>query len=326
MAQRLTWRQIGAASTTGTSSILCRAFGSSNVSMMSLDPSRFVSGVTAEDLEKNPAMAAYFAANFPMDEPPRVVPHDMSELEDDRTKAKLDEGAGAGDVAQQAMNIRTLKAYHRCALTENGTIACNRLRYQRIIPGLLYGSDRTQNILSISPESKVFVKTPWNEIQRELKRYHRSFEGRVYDLTLFENEEDTEGTVHRVMPRDVQRHPTDNKAYCVNYLRYFPGKPIHLPIVYINEEESSAMKRGGFIAPISRTLECIVEEGVPIPEHLELECAGARFKEVMRMDRIIFPDGVKASKNVNKDTFLVGTVFGKKGSDEDEETAAPTTA
>jgi hypothetical protein len=45
---------------------------------------------------------------------------------------------------------------------------------------------------------------------------------------------------------------------------------------------------------------------------LELECTGLKLKEVVRLNRIIFPEGVRASKHVNPKTFLVGTVFGRR--------------
>lgn len=267
------------------------------------DPSRYVEGVTNEDLAADPTLAAFFAANFPEDEPPLVGKED------------------SGDVVDDSLNIRTLSCLKRSAVEEEGSRTCRRMRQERFIPGLVYGGDPNVGILSQDKSSQIFIKTPWTLLQRELDLYHRNFESRVYDLTVYENEDDTVGTVHRVMPRDVQRHPVQSTIYCANYLRYFPGRPIKIPIVYINEEESPAMKRGGFLAPISRHLECIVEEGVPIPEQLDLECTGLKVKEVVRLDRIVFPDGVKPSHRVNKETFLVGTVFGKRMADELDEEA-----
>jgi large subunit ribosomal protein L25 len=265
------------------------------------DPSRYVQGVTNEDLANDPVLAAFFQVNFPTDEP-RLMGQQQGE-------EKVDE----------SLNIRTLSCLLRDPKHEEGSRTCQRLRSERFIPGLLYGGDPTLGIYSHDASSQIFIKTPWTLLQRELDLYHRNFECRVYDLTVYEDEEDTEGTVHRVLPRDVQRHPVQSTVFCANFLRYFPGRPIKIPIVYVNEEESPALKRGGFLAPISRHVECIVQDGVPIPEKLELECTGLRVKDVVRMERIVFPDGVKPSKNVNMDQFLVGTVFGKRMMDEVEE-------
>ena len=265
------------------------------------DPSRYVEGVTNEDLANDPVLAAFFAANFPTDEPPLM-------------------GKPIGEKkVDDALNIRELSCLLRDAKREEGSRTCQQLRSERFIPGLVYGSNPQLGIYSHDSSSQIFIKTPWTLLQRELDLYHRNFESRVYDLTIYENQDDTEGTVHRVLPRDVQRHPVQSTVFCTNFLRYFPGRPISIPIVNVNEEESPALKRGGFIAPISRHVECIVQDGVPIPEKLELECTGLRIKEVVRMGRIIFPDGVKPSKSVNIDQFLVGTVFGRRMMDEEEE-------
>ena len=84
-------------------------------------------------------------------------------------------------------------------------------------------------------------------------------------------------------------------------------------------EESAAMKRGGFIAPITRHVTCIVEDGVPIPEKIELECTDVKLKEVIREERLIFPEGVSMSPTVDRELFLVGTVFGRSSEVDEEE-------
>jgi hypothetical protein len=120
-----------------------------------------------------------------------------------------------------------------------------------------------------------------------------------------------------------------SSIYCANFCRYHAGRPIKLPIIQINEEESPALKREGFIVPIQRYVECIVEDGVSIPEALELECTGMVTKEVIRLDRIILPDGIQVSDHVRKrgDEFIIGVVFGKsRGSAEEEELEAAATA
>jgi large subunit ribosomal protein L25 len=161
----------------------------------------------------------------------------------------------------------------------------------------------------------VLVLTPHNEIHRERDLWRRYFSSRVYDLTVYSSKEEKEagadGEVVRVIPRDVHLHPIKNNVYCVNYLRYYPGRPIDIPIKYVNEEESPVLKRGGFIVPIHRQLKCIIDDGVPIPEYLELDCTGAKTKEKLGLNRIAIPDGVQLVKNINTTTWFHGSVFGK---------------
>lgn len=278
------------------------------------EPSKLVDGLTVDDIEKDPNIAAFLAANF-------VNEDDLSSrvaASDTRTMTKQGVDDPLAD-ASEHLNIRKLYCYLRDTDEEEGSRRCRKLRdVANEIPGLVYGSDRGNGILARDMTSKIFIKTPWKVLQRELDLFHRAFESRVYDLTIFEDESDTEGTVHRVTPRSVQRHPIQNSVFCTNYLRYHPRRPINIPITYINEEESPVLKRGGFIAPIRRYVSCIVEDGVPIPEKLELECTGLQQKEVARLDRIIFPEGVRISKLVKPKQFIVGTVFGRRVDPNDE--------
>jgi len=291
------------------------------------DPSRFVSGLTKEQVESNPAIADFLKSNFAAggdnNDNTEGVSIPLEVLKeygyDESDFDSIDEGKqygepridnGLGSPEQQALNIRKLSTFLR---QEQGTRACDALRDEFIIPGILYGSDPTQGISSKDKSTRFLVETPWPELQRELARYHRHLESRVYDLTIYEDHTDTEGAVHRVVPRDVQHHPVRGMIYCANFLRYHAGRPLKIPIVYINQEESPALKRDGYIIPVNKYVECIVEEGVPIPKALELECTGLQLKEVIRLDRLIFPDGVRPSRRVNPETFVIGPVAGGRG-------------
>lgn len=296
-----------------------------------VDPSRLVHGVTKERMERDPELAEYMKANFPEafeeeeGNQKEDLNIDLSELMGVKSKRK-EAPSGMFEKREEtvyARNIRPLTTYLRDPLRDDGTRNSKRLRYHEgLIPGLLYGGNPDIGIFSHQPESKIFVKTPWRFLQRELDRYHRSFESRVYDLTVLEgSDDDSGGTVHRVTPQNVQRHPVMSTIYCANYLRYHPGRPMKLPIRYINEEESIALKRDGFIVPIQRYVECFIEEGVDIPKSIDLECTGLRVRDVIRMNRLIVPEGLRFSDRVMKrgSEFLVGVVYGKGKDDEDEE-------
>lgn len=301
---------------------------------VAIDPGKMVSGLTKEQVDANPEIAEFLRANFGSNQndgaatsgisvPVEILKEFGVEEEDVfeemegvvASSAKrygdprLD--AGMGTPEQQSLNIRVLRSFVR---TGEGSKPSQWLRENRkMIPGVLYGSDPTKEILSLTPSSKTLLKTPWAELQRELDRYHRRFESRVYDLTVYEDESDTEGTVHRVLPQNVQRHPVQGKIYCANFVRYHPGRPIKIPLTYINKEESPALKRDGYIVPVKKHVECFVAEGVPIPDSLEVECTGLKLKDIIRMDRVIFPDGVKVTDRVDVESFLVGPVKGGRG-------------
>ena len=332
-----------------------------------------------QQFEENPAMQAWYKANYPdwQDEPDKIIIGEEEEDEADEEEEEEEENPSIIQLPDHLVerNIRPLVGYLRDPVREGGSRACRRMRHPGVndpdfplIPGILHGSDPTKNIVSVDHSSKILVKTPWFEIQRELDRYHHgingSFENRVYALTVFPGEEASldhhrgrqpkDRTEYRVnseemtieaipppplptppprtpvegmenilvVPADLQLHPVAHRAFCLNYIRYHPGKPIKIPIRNLNEEESPAIKRGGFLCYVNRFIECLVEDGAPIPEHIPLECTGLRAKDVVRRDRLVIPEGVTIHPRV-PENYLMGTVFGVRGAgmsvgDEDE--------
>ena len=298
-----------------------------SLSSLKVDPSKYVYNVTKERAVEDPAVAAFLEANYPDAYVEEKIRQQMNELATQDVVVSSDD---ALDNEASELNIRKLECYLRNPENEEGSRASERLRESHMIPGILYGSDPNLGIFSEQAESKTLIKTPWRLLQRELDRYHRHFESRVYDLTLLESpDDDSGGTVHRVIPKSVQRHPVQSRIYCANFCRYHAGRPIKLPIMYVNEEESPALKRDGFIVPIQRFIECFVEDGVRIPDCVELECTDLQFKDVIRTDRVSLPNGVRFSDRVinRGDDFILGVVFGKRrgadageaGDDEEQE-------
>lgn len=105
-------------------------------------------------------------------------------------------------------------------------------------------------------------------------------------------------------------HPVANQVISCNFLRYWPGRVLSVPISPINEELSVALKRGAFILKQNRFAKITVEEGAPIPEKIELECEGLLLKDKIRRSRLILPDGCSWAKDVTE-SFLVGSVYGR---------------
>jgi large subunit ribosomal protein L25 len=307
----------------------CARLNSAGVSTLSskryvsfkVDPSKLVHGVTAELIAKDPVLAEFMEANYRE----YIIPDTL-----DQNESGLLLGDTGNDHYTRRQpevyprNIRPIYTYLRDPMKEEGSRRCRRMREKGLIPGIVRGCDPQLGILSNRRDTEIFIKTPWKVLIKELDRYHRNFESRVYDLTIYKHESDTEGTVHRVLPQNVNRHPVKTAVFCANFVRYHPGRPISLPFKYVNEEESPALKREGFIVPIQRKVECLVEDGVDIPEFLEIECTGLKYKDIIRLDRLALPDGVRYSKRVidKQKNFIIGVVFGKSRDADDIETKA----
>lgn len=119
-------------------------------------------------------------------------------------------------------------------------------------------------------------------------------------------------TIEQTQNTNNNKNERTQWPFCLNYVRCHPSKPISLPVETVNEEESPATKKGGFIAFVSTKVECLVDDGAPIPESIKMRCEGLRQKDVVRRDRLVMPEGVQVHPRV-ADNFLLGTVFGAKG-------------
>lgn len=305
---------------------------SSVSSKLKMDPAKLVVGLTREKVESDPEILSFLEANFPNAFEDKQF-DGMGSFGSTPMSSHV-ETVAAKELKKAAeiypRNIRPLVTYLRDPVNEEGSRKCYKLRkFAKMVPGLVYGGDPRNGIFSHKRESKIMIKTPVRNLQREVDRFDKAFESRVYDLRVLESpDDDSGGTVYRVTPQNLQKHPVQDTIYfCANFCRYHPERILRIPIVYINEEESPVIKRDGYIIPLNRFVECVVEDGADIPEMIELECTGLGYKEVIFTDRLIIPDGVTLSKNVidkGRD-FLIGVVYGKSRSDaalEEEEAAA----
>lgn len=297
---------------------------------LKVDPGRLVAGVTREQIDKDPAIFDFMKANYPdafetEEESEEDLWADVREELGEKEWRYL-AGTGLEEYKEKIVrlaekmpfprNIRPLYTYVRDSVKEEGSRRCQTLRARHMVPGIVNGDDGKGH------NARIFVKTPKAVIQSELDMYYRNFDSRVYDLTVYENEEDMEGTLVRVTPRDIQRHPVNwENIYCTNFCRYHAGRPLKIPVEYINTEESPALKRGAFVIPVVKKIEVLVEDGADIPEFLEIECTGIPFRHKFRKEHITLPDGVRFSDRIlaRGKEYCIGVVFGGGRDSEEEE-------
>ena len=105
-------------------------------------------------------------------------------------------------------------------------------------------------------------------------------------------------------------HPIHNEVVCLNFLRYWPGRVLKVPLLYQNQEESSALKRGAFILAQNRFVDVTVSPDADVPRHVEVDCTGLKLKDVVRRDRMKLPEGCEWGNKAGEE-YLVGTVFGR---------------
>ena len=167
-----------------------------------------------------------------------------------------------------------------------------KMRRAGWIPGVLYGGNGGKQLL----------KVPRKTIMAELRARPRSFENSVYDVVIGDE-------THVAIPRQVARHPVTDDVLSVNFLRFKAGTNVRVPFRYVNEELSSAIKRGAYVLEVSSSLNCAVLTE-DIPAELEVDLTGVVPKEVIRLSRVAVPDSVEVLDT--DPNFVIATIVGKR--------------
>jgi large subunit ribosomal protein L25 len=115
------------------------------------------------------------------------------------------------------------------------------------------------------------------------------------------------GETHRVLPRDVQFHPVSDAPIHVDFLRVLAGTEITVavPVIFINEEESPGIKRGGVLNVVRHEIEfvCMAES---IPQTITIDLTGLDIGDSVHIAEVALPEGVKPA--VADRDFTIATV------------------
>ncbi len=148
------------------------------------------------------------------------------------------------------------------------------VRKEGRVPCVIYGAKKDPEMISL--EGKM--------LGREISK--QGFFVRQYDI-------DVDGTKHRVLPRDIQLHPLTDKPIHVDFLRVTGDTKLHVSIevIFLNEEESPGLKRGGVINVVRHEIE-VVCAVANIPSAFEVDLAGLDIGDSVHISHIDLPEGV----------------------------------
>jgi hypothetical protein len=91
----------------------------------------------------------------------------------------------------------------------------------------------------------------------------------------------------------------------INFLIYRNSNRFRIPIQYINEDLCTDIKRGNFIIPVNKFVECVCDGNVP--SVLIVDLADVKLGDVLRTSAVQFPAGVRLSVNVPPD-YVIGVL------------------
>lgn len=130
----------------------------------------------------------------------------------------------------------------------------------------------------------------------------------------------------KVIAHKVELDPVSDRPAHVDFLACEANKPVRAKpkLVFVNQEKSPGLKKGGFLHIVLRKVEVLCESGKAIPEKIEVDVGLLHVGNKIRATNLALPAGIKLSKKGN---FLIASVIGRgKSEEEAAAAAAPTDA
>ena len=172
--------------------------------------------------------------------------------------------------------------------TETSGGSNNILRKQGMVPGVLYGGEEKNELISVS---KKHLKTLLDQ---------ENFLSNVLKIKIKDKKID-------VLPREVSFDVVTDEPIHVDFLRMVAGKKIvlEIPVRFINIEQSPGLKRGGVLNIVRRKVElkCPTEN---IPKELIVDLEGLDIGASVKISAIKLPENVVPT--ITGRDFVIATV------------------
>jgi large subunit ribosomal protein L25 len=118
---------------------------------------------------------------------------------------------------------------------------------------------------------------------------------------------DVGGKQVRTLPKDVALHPVTDRPVHVDFLRLAKDAKIQVavPVVFVNEEASPGLKKGGVLNVVRHELELVCESD-KIPGEIALDVTGLEVGDSIHISSVTLPDGAESA--ITDRDFTIATV------------------
>ena len=174
-----------------------------------------------------------------------------------------------------------------------GKGASRALRREGRVPAVVYGGK--EEPLAIHVEAK--------ELVRQLGTGH--FLNSVVEIEVG-------GAKFRTLPKDVAFHPVTDRPLHADFLRLSADSKVNVdvPVVFVNEDASPGLKRGGVLNVVRHELELICESD-KIPDDIAIDVTGFDLGESIHISHVTLPAG-SVSAITGRD-FTIATIVAPSG-------------
>ncbi|MEN5208487.1 50S ribosomal protein L25/general stress protein Ctc [Stenotrophomonas terrae] len=157
-----------------------------------------------------------------------------------------------------------------------GQGASRRLRHAGVVPGIVYGGNKEP------------VKVEFNHNEIWLAQFNDWFYSSIIDLNL-------DGTIHKVLLRDMQRHPYKQLVMHLDFQRVNENEVLHasVPLTFINEDTSPAGKAADVL--VTHELKEVAIACLPkdLPESIEVDLGELKAGDIIYLSGLKLPAGVE---------------------------------
>ena len=188
-----------------------------------------------------------------------------------------------------------------------GKGASRALRREGRIPAVIYGGKEEPTPIHV--EERLLV--------RQLDTGH--FMNSIVNI-------DVGGKTVRSLPKDLALHPVTDRPIHVDFFRLAKGAKIEVevPVVFVNEEASPGLKKGGVLNVVRHELELVCDAD-RIPTEIELDVTGLEVGDSIHISSVTLPEGSESA--ITDRDFTIATIVapsalrraeGEAGEDEEE--------
>ena len=170
-----------------------------------------------------------------------------------------------------------------------GKGASRELRREGRVPAVVYGGK--EEPLMIHVEEKLLMK--------QLMTGH--FMNSVVMI-------DVGGKQIRTLPKDVAFHPVKDRPIHADFLRISKDSKVQVavPVVFINEEASPGLKRGGVLNIVRHELELICDAD-KMPDDIEIDVTGYDLGDSIHISNVTLPKGSESA--ITDRDFTIATII-----------------
>ncbi len=183
--------------------------------------------------------------------------------------------------------------FHAEVRTGTGKGAARQARREGNVPGIVYGDGK----------EPVSINMNYNTLLKRLKQ------GRFLQ-TLFNLKVEGQDDV-RVICRGVQRDVVRDLPTHVDFMRLRRTSRVNLfiHVTFENHEAAPGLKRGGTLTVVRPEVELDVLAG-DIPDHITVDLTGKQIGDVIHINDVVLPEGVKATIDRN---FVIANISAPSG-------------